>query len=60
MKELRKMIKDMLIAQKGQLYNFNINNLRNKGYSYTEVQNAISYFRFSPQQRKFREMLNMN
>lgn len=57
--ELRKVIKNTIIAQNGEIYNFNINNIVKKyGVTYSECQNAMNYFSYSPQQKKFREQYN--
>jgi hypothetical protein len=56
----RKAIKAVIIAQGGKIYNYNLNNLRNVGYDGTDLQNAISYFRYSPQQAKFRAEYNFS
>jgi hypothetical protein len=55
-KELREIVKTTIIAQGGKLYGFNVNNIR-KAYGVTgvQVQNAINYFKISPQQAKFRK-----
>lgn len=58
-KELRNEIKNIIIAQNGKIYGFNENNLKNAyGVSFTEIQNAINYFRFSKQQESFRKQYN--
>ena len=59
-KEIRTEVKNTLIAQHGEIYNFNINNICARyGCGCCEVQNAISYFMYSPQQKKFREAYNI-
>jgi hypothetical protein len=57
-KEVRAIVKKIIIAQGGKIYNFNMTNLYNAGLSVTQVQNAISYFSYSPQQAKFRAEYN--
>ena len=58
--ELRKIVKSILIAQDGKFYNFNSNNICSTyGISCIDVQNACSYFRYSPQQKAFRERYNI-
>lgn len=58
-KELREIVKTTIIAQNGKLYGFNSTNIRNMyGASGTAIQNAINYFKYSPQQRTFRETYN--
>jgi hypothetical protein len=55
-KELRAEVKNAIIAQGGKLYNFNFNNLQKMyGVSSTDLQNAMNYFKYSPQQAKFRK-----
>lgn len=56
----RKEVKAILIAQKGTFYNYNFNNLRSIGYNGTDIQNAYDYFKYSPQQLKFRKENYMN
>ncbi len=58
-KELKNIVKNILIAQNGKAYGFNYNNLVAQGYTTTEIQNAFSFYRFSPTQAKFRESLGM-
>jgi len=58
-KELREIVKTTIIAQNGKLYGFNSTNIRNMyGASSTAIQNAINYFKYSPQQKTFRETYN--
>ena len=58
-KQIRAEIKNAIIAQGGKLYNFNLTNItRALGCSSTDVQNAVNYFQFSPQQAKFRATYN--
>lgn len=57
--ELRKVIKNTIIAQGGKIYNFNINNIVSTyGVTYIECQNAMNYFSYSPQQEAFRKQYN--
>lgn len=58
-KELKNIVKNILIAQNGKAYNYNYNTLVAQGYTITEIQNAFSFYRFSPTQAKFRESLGM-
>lgn len=59
--ELRKIVKANIIAQGGKLYNYNYNNAQAVyGCNATEWQNAVSYFKYSPQQAKFRAEHNFN
>lgn len=56
--EFKKIVKQTIMAQ-GEIYNYNINNWHDAlGVSTTQIQNAISYFQFSPQQAKFRATYN--
>lgn len=58
-KEIRQLVKSAIIAQNGKLYNFNYNNLKKLyGIDVTQFQNAANYFRYSPQQKAFREKYN--
>lgn len=57
--EIRAIVKATIIAQGGKLYNFNLNNIKNAyGIDTVEIQNAVNYFQFSPQQAKFRAAYN--
>ena len=59
--ELKKAIKNIIIAQNGKLYNFNIITIQKAfGVSGTAIQNAINYFQYSPTQAKFREKYNFH
>lgn len=58
-KELKNIVKNILIAQGGKAYNYNYNTLRAQGYNTTAIQNAFNYYEFSPTQAKFRESLGM-
>lgn len=54
--ELRKIVKQTIIVQGGKFYNFNTNNLVVAyGVSSIDVQNALNYFSYSPQQASFRK-----
>jgi hypothetical protein len=60
-KEVRSLVKEIIIAQGGKVYNYNVNNLRSVyGLTGTQIQNALSYFRFSPQQSTFRSKYNFH
>lgn len=60
-KEVRALVKKIIIAQGGKIYNFNLTNLYNAyGLSVGQVQNAIHYFSYSPQQAKFRAEYNFH
>lgn len=53
--ELRKIVKQIITVQGGKFYNFNTNNLvAAYGVSSIDVQNALNYFSYSPQQTSFR------
>lgn len=59
-KEIREAIKNTIIAQ-GEVYNFNLNNIVAKyGCTLTEACNALNYFTYSPQQKRFRETYNFH
>jgi len=61
MKEIRNEVKNMIIAQNGTLYNYNLLMLAKKyGCSSTDIQNVANYFRFSKQQESFRAKYNFN
>ena len=61
---IRDEVKQVIIANNGVVKCADIANLhskyRNISGVVTMVQNAISYFRFSPQQANFREKYNFN
>ena len=58
--EFKKIVTQTIMAQ-GEIYNYNINNWHDVlGVSTTQIQNAISYFQFSPQQAKFRATYNFH
>ena len=60
-KELRVIVRNQIVAQGGKLYNFNCNDIKNTyGVTVTDIQNAINYFQFSPQQAKFRAKYNFH
>lgn len=57
--EIRAIVKNNIIAQGGKLYNFNLTNIMNTyGIGVTELQNAVNYFQYSPQQAAFRAKYN--
>lgn len=59
--ELRKEVKKIIIAQNGEIYNYNLNNLKAAyGVDVTMLQNAVNYFEYSPQQAAFREKYNFH
>lgn len=60
LKELKPIVKEILIAQNGKFYGYNVNCLYAQGFSGTDIQNAVNYFQFSPQQKSFREKYNVN
>ena len=51
---LRNEIKE-IFQKNGNVYGYDVNALHDKGYSGTDIQNQINYFRLSPSQAKFRE-----
>lgn len=58
--EVRRIVKATIIAQGGKFYNFNSNNIQaSTGCSCIDIQNAMNYFRYSPQQAKFRAEYNI-
>lgn len=60
-KQIREEVKKALIAQGGKLYGFNANNIIVAyGCTGTDVQNALNYFKYSPQQKNFRETYNIH
>jgi hypothetical protein len=52
--EVRSIVKQMIIAQGGKLYGFNANSLKPLEITGTQFQNAMNYFKYSPQQATFR------
>ena len=59
-KRIRQEVKTVLMAQGGKLYGYNVETISNTyGCKHCEVQKAYNYFRFSPQQKGFREMYNV-
>ena len=59
-KQVRQEVKAALIAQNGKLYGYNVETIAAAhGCKHTDVQNAYNYFRFSPQQKAFRELYNV-
>lgn len=57
--ETRKAVKTIIAAQGGNFYNANINWLVDAGHDFGNVQKAMSYFFYSPQQAKFRASFQM-
>ena len=59
-KQIRKEVKAALIAQNGKFFDQNVMNISNAyGCRYSDVKKAYNYFRFSPQQKGFREVYNV-
>lgn len=58
-KELRTLVKNILIAQGGKAYGFNHNTLCAAGYNTTDIQNAFNYFKYSKTQAKLRAELGI-
>lgn len=56
-KQVRAAVKNLIMEKGGEkIFNFEITQLVEKiGCTYCDVQNAMSYFCYSPQQAKFRE-----
>lgn len=54
-KEIREAVKRTLIAQDGKFYGYNANNLCELGANSIQIQNAVNYFKYSPQQENFRQ-----
>lgn len=53
--ELRKIVKGILKKQGGEIYGADCTMLKNKyGVTGTQIQNAVNYFKYSPQQKLFR------
>lgn len=57
-KETKKAVKELIILKGlNNLFNYDLVNLYNEGHNVTNVQNAIDYFRYSPQAEKFRTQM---
>ena len=54
-KEIREAVKRTLITQGGKFYGYNANNLCELGANSIQIQNAVNYFKYSPQQENFRQ-----
>ena len=53
--QARKAIKQLILKVGVEgVYNYHINALADQGHSYKDLQNAMSYFRYSPQTAKYR------
>jgi len=53
--ETRKAVKNLILTVGvNGVYNYHINELVDQGHNSTNVQNALSYFRYSPQAKKYR------
>ena len=53
--ETRKAVKELVLrVGVDNILNLHINELLDKGYNLTDVQNSIGYFRYSPQTAKYR------
>ena len=60
-KEIRAEVKKLLIAKNGKMINADWTALTQQfNITYTDIQNAYNYFRFSPQQRAFRELYGIH
>ena len=59
-KEIRAEVKKLLVAKNGKMINADWTALVQQfNISYTDIQNAYNYFRFSPQQSTFRATYNI-
>lgn len=57
--ETRKAIKELVLTVGlNGIYNYHLNELRKQGHTGTNLQNAISYFRYSPAAAKYRKGAN--
>lgn len=55
-KETKEAIKELVIAHGVYgIYNYMLNELNAQGHSTTNLQNAISYFQYSPKAAKYRK-----
>ena len=53
--ETRKAIKELVLTVGlNGIYNYHLNELHEQGHGYANMQNAISYFTFSPATAKYR------
>ena len=53
--ETRKAIKELVLTVGlNGIYNYHLNELHEQGHDYLNMQNAISYFTFSPATAKYR------
>ena len=53
--ETRKAIKELVLTVGlNGIYNYHLNELHEQGHGYANMQNAISYFTFSPSTAKYR------
>jgi len=60
-KEIRTKVKKVLIAKGGTMLNADSIELTNRyGISCIDIQNALNYFKYSPQQKAFREAYNIH
>ena len=56
--EIRKAVKNV-IATKGRISGYDVNDIREAlKCSAVDIQNAMNYYRYSPQQKTFRETYN--
>lgn len=59
--ELKKIVKEIIINQGGTLTGANYLELKaTHGISWTQFQNAMNYFQFSPTQESFRNKYNFH
>lgn len=54
-KQTKEAVKNLIIKKKGifNIYNLDLAILYEQGHNVTNVQNALSYFQYSPQAKKF-------
>lgn len=53
--QTRKVVKNLIIeVGVNGVYNYHINELVEQGHNNHDIQNALNYFRYSPQAKKYR------
>ena len=54
-KETKQAVKELILeVGVDGVYNYHINELGEQGHNFTNIQNALIYFRYSPQAKKYR------
>lgn len=54
-KETKQAVKELILeVGVDGVYNYHINELDEQGHNFTNIQNALDYFRYSPQAKKYR------